>query len=247
MKVVYDPNEESLGPDGFDFCPGCGYGSVVMCLIEALQRSQEPDPLFLLDIGCVDFMVGHLPGDTMIGTHGRTPALAAGYKFVSPDRLVVAIQGDGGFMAVGAGESLHSALRGDPITIVVLNNGVLADTGGQYSPSTPPSVSTTTSPSGPRRKPLPFLEMLASLDGVAFAQRVAIDSVLGVRRVTRALARAIEVQRRGEGLGIVEILSPCPTHWRLDPVESWGMIRSDMVTHYPVGIIKPASEGDEDE
>ena len=246
MKVVYDPNTEILGPQGFDFCPGCGYGSVVMCLTEALQRAGESDPVFLLDIGCVDFMIGHLPGDTMLGTHGRTPALAAGYKLVDPDRLVIAIQGDGGFMSVGAGESLHSAMRGDPITVVVLNNGVLADTGGQMSPSTLPSMTTTTSQAGHRRSPLPFLEMLSSLPGVAFAQRVAVDSVLGVRRVTRALARAIDVQRQGIGLGIVEILSPCPTHWRLDPVESWEMIRSDMTAHYPLGITKPRSEAEAD-
>ena len=246
MKVVYEPDSRILGNDGFDFCPGCGYGSVVMCLTEALQRTGEADPVFLLDIGCVDFMVGHLPGDTMIGTHGRTPALAAGYKFVAPERLVIAIQGDGGFMSVGAGEALHSALRGDPITVVVLNNGVLADTGGQFSPSTPPSIITTTSPAAPGRKPLPFLEMLAMLDGVAFAQRVAVDSVLGIRRVTRALSRAIDVQRQGTGLGIVEILSPCPTHWRLDPVQSWEMIRTEMVEHYPVGVIKPRSENEDE-
>lgn len=247
MKVVYNPDNEILGSEGFDFCPGCGYGSIVMCLTEALEKAGETDPVFLLDIGCVDFMIGHLPGDTMLGTHGRTPALAAGYKYVEPDRLVIAIQGDGGFMSVGAGESLHSALRGDPITIVVLNNGVLADTGGQFSPSTPPSVTTTTSPTGPSRRPLPYLEMLAPLDGVAFAQRVAVDSVVGVRRVTRALSRAIAVQRQGIGLGIVEILSPCPTHWRLDPVESWQMIRSEMTVHYPVGVLKPRLEPGEDQ
>jgi 2-oxoglutarate ferredoxin oxidoreductase subunit beta len=237
--MVYEPNADNLGPQGFDFCPGCGYGSIVMSLAEALERTNESEPIFFLDIGCVDFMIGHLPGPTMLGTHGRTPALAAGYKYVEPDRLVVAIQGDGGFMSVGAGESLHSALRGDPITIVVLNNGVLADTGGQLSPSTPPSLLTTTSVQASTRKPLPFLEMLASLDGVAFAQRVAVDSVVGIRRVTRAIARAIEVQRQGEGIGIVEILSPCPTHWRLDPVASWEMIRSEMTRHYPLGVFKP--------
>jgi 2-oxoglutarate ferredoxin oxidoreductase subunit beta len=239
VKVVYNPDTESLGPGGFDFCPGCGYGSIVMCMTEALQKAGEADPVFFLDIGCVDFMIGHLPGETMLGTHGRTPALAAGFKYVEPDRLVIAIQGDGGFMSVGAGESLHSALRGDPITVVVLNNGVLADTGGQFSPSTPPSITTTTSPNGSGRRPLPFLEMLASLDGVAYAQRVAVDSVVGVRRVTRAISRALEVQRQAKGIGIVEILSPCPTHWRLDSVESWEMIRSELTVHYPLGVLKP--------
>ena len=174
-----------------------------------------------------------------MGTHGRTPALATGYKRVDPDRLVVAIQGDGGLMSVGACEAIHASMRGEAITIIVLNNGVLADTGGQLAPTTLLGAATASAPEGRGAAlgaPLPFLEMLALIDGVAYAERVAVDSVLGVRRMTRALRRAIAVQQRGVGIGIVEVLSACPTHWRLEPDESWDYLREQVQTVYPLGV-----------
>jgi hypothetical protein len=135
MKVVYEPAQAVLGPDGFDFCPGCGYGSVVLALAELAATLDQP-PVFIIDIGCVDFMTAHLPGDVMMGPHGRATALATGYKRVNPAATVCAIQGDGAFMGIGATESLHTAARGEPITVIVLNNGVLADTGGQMAATT---------------------------------------------------------------------------------------------------------------
>jgi len=194
----------------------------------------------MVDIGCVDFMTAHMPGDVLMGPHGRTSVLASGYKRMQPDRLVCAIQGDGGFMGLGAAESLHTAVRGEQVTIIVLNNGVLADTGGQLAATTLPGKATSSTPDGraPQHgSPLPFLEMLSTLSGVAYAERVAIDSALGVRRVRRAIAKAFEVQRTGMGLSIVEVLSPCPTHWRLDTVQSWEYITQTVRATYPTGVL----------
>lgn len=241
MRTVYQPDGSTLHESGFDFCPGCSYGSIVLCLAEVIEQlSLDRPPLFLLDIGCVDFMVGHLPGQTMMGPHGRTPALASGVKAVDPDRLVVAIQGDGGFMSVGAGEALHAAMRGDPFTVLLLNNGVLADTGGQFAPSTLPGVATSTAPASREGlgAPLPYVDMLAGLDGVSFAERVSLGSVPGIKRLGKALARAFEVQRAGSGLGIVEALTACPTHWRMEPEQSWAHIRDRVAAVYPPGVLR---------
>ncbi len=245
MKVVYEPARAVLGPDGFDFCPGCGYGSVVLALAELAATLDRP-PVFIIDIGCVDFMTAHLPGDVMMGPHGRATALATGYKRVNPEATVCAIQGDGAFMGIGATESLHTAARGEPITVIVLNNGVLADTGGQMAATTVPGQVTTTTPAGRSAAfgaPLPFLEMISGLPGVAYAERVALDSGPRIRRVGKALAAAVSAQQAGAGLSVVEIVSPCPTHWRLDPVQAWHRVREITETAYPVGILTDRSAG----
>ncbi|HVC99960.1 MAG TPA: thiamine pyrophosphate-dependent enzyme [Candidatus Dormibacteraeota bacterium] len=224
---------------GFDFCPGCGYGSILLALTESVANLPEP-PVFMLDIGCVDFMIAHMPGDVMMGTHGRTSAFASGYKRVHPERIVIAIQGDGGFMGLGATESLHTANRGEPITVIVLNNGVLADTGGQLAPTTLAGQSTASSPGGRAADtgaPLAFLEILSRLPGVGYAERVAIDSVPSMGRLKKSFRKAIDAQSTGK-YSVVEVLSPCPTHWRIDPVEAWKRVRTEVSNVYPVGILE---------
>jgi 2-oxoglutarate/2-oxoacid ferredoxin oxidoreductase subunit beta len=247
MKIVHQPPEAALGQEGFDFCPGCGYGSVVLALTEVAATLPRP-PVFIIDIGCVDFMTAHLPGDVMMGPHGRAAALATGYKRVNPNDIVCAVQGDGAFMGIGAAESLHTAARGEPITVIVLNNGVLADTGGQMAASTVPDQVTTTTPGGRSAAfgaPLPFLELIAALPGVAYAERVAIDSGPRIRRVGKALAAALDAQRTAAGLSVVEVVSPCPTHWRLDPVQAWDRVRTITESAYPVGKLadRTSAEG----
>jgi 2-oxoglutarate/2-oxoacid ferredoxin oxidoreductase subunit beta len=245
MKLVYEPARTALAPDGFDFCPGCGYGSVVLALADIAATLPRP-PVFIIDIGCVDFMTAHLPGAVMMGPHGRATALATGYKRVCPEATVCAIQGDGAFMGIGATESLHTAARGEPITVIVLNNGVLADTGGQMAATTLAGQVTTTTPAGrgpALGAPLPFLEMIAGLPGVTYAERVAIDSGPRIRGVGRALAAALGAQQAGAGLSVVEVVSPCPTHWRLDPVQAWDRVRDITGSAYPAGVLTDRRTG----
>jgi 2-oxoglutarate/2-oxoacid ferredoxin oxidoreductase subunit beta len=247
MRIVYEPSQAVLGQDGFDFCPGCGYGSVLLALAEIATALDRP-PVFIIDIGCVDFMTAHLPGDVMMGPHGRATALATGYKRVDPEATVCAIQGDGAFMGIGATETLHTAARGEPITVIVLNNGVLADTGGQMAATTLPGQVTTTTPAGRSQAfgaPLPFLEMIAGLPGVAYAERVAIDSGPRIRRMKKALETALTAQRTAAGLSVVEVVSPCPTHWRLDPVQAWNRVSDVTRSAYPVGILADRRDGSE--
>jgi 2-oxoglutarate ferredoxin oxidoreductase subunit beta len=247
MKIVAQPPSATMGAEGFDFCPGCGYGSIVLAIAEAAATLPRP-PVFIVDIGCVDFMITHLPGDVMMGPHGRASTLASGYKRVNPDAIVCCIQGDGAVMGIGATESLHTAVRGEAITMIVLNNGVLADTGGQLAATTVLDQVTTTTPTGRTADfgaPLRFLEMIAPIPGVASAERVAIDSVPGIRAITRAVSAAFETQQRGQGLSIVEVVSPCPTHWRMDASQAWEHVRDVTRSTYPTGkIVDPATRGE---
>jgi 2-oxoglutarate ferredoxin oxidoreductase subunit beta len=239
MKLISSPPVKTLGAEGFDFCPGCGYGSIVLAIAEAAADLPRP-PVFIVDIGCVDFMITHLPGDVMMGPHGRASALASGYKRVHPDAVVCCIQGDGAFMGIGATETLHTALRGECITTIVLNNGVLADTGGQMAVTTVADQVTTTTPHGRSADfgtAIGPLEMVAPIAGVAFAERVAIDAVPGIRSISRAISSAFEVQRQGAGLSLVEVVSPCPTHWRMEAPEAWEHVRTITRTTYPTGRI----------
>jgi 2-oxoglutarate ferredoxin oxidoreductase subunit beta len=201
----------------------------------------------MLDAGCDHFMLPHLPCDVVKTPHGRAGAVAAGYKRVAPDELVVAIQGDGGFMGIGAGESLHLANRGEAITLIVLNNAVLADTGGQLGPGTPLGERTTTTVGGRRPEhggPLRLLEYLATFPGVAYANRLAIDSPSAANRIKKAFDEAFTVQRDALGLSVVELLSPCPTHWLKSPIEAWRHVREDLTPLYPTGSLVRSSERD---
>jgi len=239
MRTVSAPSRLVLGDEGFDFCPGCGYGSVLLALGEVVRELNRP-VVFIIDIGCVDFMTAHLPGDVMMGPHGRASVLAAGYKRVNPDATVCAIQGDGAFAGIGATETLHTAARGEPITVIVLNNGVLADTGGQMAPTTTAGQVTTTTPAGRTAEfgtAVAFLEMIAGLPGVTYAERVAISSAPRIRRVHRALSAAFDVQQAGGGLSVVEVVSPCPTHWRQEPAAAWEQVRELTGSSYPVGVV----------
>lgn len=239
MRTVSRPPRLVLGDEGFDFCPGCGYGSILLALAEVVRELSRP-PVFIIDIGCVDFMTAHLPGDVMMGPHGRATVLATGFKRVNPSATVIAIQGDGAFAGIGATETLHTAARGENITVIVLNNGVLADTGGQMAATTTAGQVTTTTPAGRMREfgtAVAFLEMVAGLAGVTYAERVAVSSAPRIRRVHKALAAALRAQQDGAGLSLVEIVSPCPTHWRQEPAAAWEHVGELTRSAYPVGVI----------
>lgn len=249
MRTVFEPAANILGPEGFDFCPGCGYGSVAQAIEQAAGFMSEA-PVFVVDIGCVDFMITHLPGDVLLAPHGRAIAVASGYKRVRPEKAVVCVLGDGAFAGIGATEAIHCIVRGEPITAIILNNGVLADTGGQMGATTRVGQVTTTTPEGRSTghgTALHPLEFVAGLPGLVYGERVAIDSVKGVRRLTPAIKIALETQLQGGGLTAVEVLSPCPTHWRLEPAEAWDRVKEAARTDFPTGVVVDRRAGKEEE
>jgi 2-oxoglutarate ferredoxin oxidoreductase subunit beta len=177
--------------------------------------------------------------------HGRAPAVATGIKRCRPHTLVFAYQGDGDLASIGMAEIIHAAARGEKISVFFVNNANYGMTGGQMAPTTLIGQKTTTTPFGRRAEtegyPIRIPELLASLDGVRYLERVAVTGPSGIRKTRRAIKNAFLVQTGGEGFALVEMLSPCPTCWRMSPLESLTWVDEHMVQEYPLGVIKNTS------
>ena len=181
--------------------------------------------------------------------HGRAPAVATGVKRTRPECIVFTYQGDGDLAAIGTAEIVHAGTRGENITVIFINNAVYGMTGGQMAPTTLPGQVTTTSPFGRNVKvqghPIQICELLSTLDGVAYAERVAVSSPKNVLRAKAAIEKAFRYQVEGMGLSIVEVLSSCPTNWGMTPVEALRWVESAMIPYYPLGVFKDTGAKEE--
>ncbi|MBN2626262.1 MAG: 2-oxoglutarate oxidoreductase, partial [Spirochaetales bacterium] len=174
--------------------------------------------------------------------HGRAPAVATGIKRTLPDNVVFTYQGDGDLAAIGTGETVHAAARGENITIIFVNNGIYGMTGGQMAPTTLVGQKSTTSPNGRSKElqgsPLKICEMLSTLDGPAFLERVAVNNPGNVRKAKKAIKKAFELQIAKKGFTLIEVLSTCPTNWGMSPVKSLEWLEENMMPYYPLGNYK---------
>lgn len=225
------------------YCPGCSHGVVHRLLgdvVDALGLRQQT--IGVTGGGCANFSYRYFDLDMVESPPGRAPAVATGIKRVHPDRVVFTYQGEGDLGAVGLSEIVHAGLRGEKLTVVVVNNGVLGLTGGQLSPSSLVGQSTTTTPYGRSGEtqglPLKISEWLAKLPGVAFVQRVAVHTPAHVKQAREALEEAFLFQQLGKGLGLVEVLAMCPTQWDKSPEDSRNWLADKMMAQFPVGIYK---------
>lgn len=193
------------------FCPGCGYPTVLRLLHALLKEKRlERKAMLGLDIGCSLLAWDFLPVNTFQTHHGRVVPTMIGVKRAKPDLLAIALSGDGGAYAIGLQSLLWTALRNDPIFVIVVNNTVYAMTGGQAAPTTMVGQKTDTSPSGNAQPPLFGPELIRRLSRDAYLARVAIDDI---RQITTVFGKAIDATRAGN-FALVEILSYCPTNWR---------------------------------
>ena len=188
------------------------------------------------------FAYNYFECDMVQAAHGRAPAVATGIKRTHPDKFVFTYQGDGDLAAIGTAETVHSATRGENITIIFVNNAIYGMTGGQMAPTTLPGQVTTTSPYGRDRSiqgnPIRICEMLSTLDGVALAARVSVDCPKNVMQAKKMILKAFKNQEEKKGLSIVEVLSTCPTNWGLSPEKALEWLRSEMIPYYPLGVYK---------
>jgi 2-oxoglutarate ferredoxin oxidoreductase subunit beta len=193
-------------------------------------------------IGCSIVAHNYMNVDMCESMHGRAPAIASGVKRVHPDKLVFTYQGDGDLASIGTCEIIHAAHRGENITIFFINNAVYGMTGGQMAPTTLIGQRTTTSIDGRSEaangKPLRMSEIIATIEGAAYVERVSLGDPSGVRKAKKAVQKAFAVQKQKKGFGFIEFLSSCPTNWGLDPVASLQWIKDDMIPYYPLGVFK---------
>lgn len=225
------------------YCPGCGHGTIHRLVAEVIDELGVIDrTIGVAPVGCAVFAYQYFNLDGCEAAHGRAPAMATGLKRVLPDHVVFTYQGDGDLASIGGNEILHAAARGEQITVIFVNNGLFGMTGGQMAPTTRLGGVTTSSPAGRSAAmhgyPIHIPEMLATMQGVAYAVRRSTHTPAEIRRAKKALRQAFLCQLQGRGLSLVEILSTCPTNWRLSANESLDFIRDEVLPVYPLGDFK---------
>ncbi|MBQ4363676.1 MAG: 2-oxoglutarate oxidoreductase [Oscillospiraceae bacterium] len=241
MPTYTRPN--ALCDVSMHFCPGCSHGIVHRIAAEVFdEMGIEGNLIGVCPVGCAVMSYDYFACDMIEAAHGRAPAVATGIKRSLPDKFVFTYQGDGDLAAIGTAETVHSATRGENITIIFINNTIYGMTGGQMAPTTLPGQVTQTTPYGRDPKvagyPVRVCEMISTLTGTAYAERVSVDSPQHIRQAKAAIRKAFEVQKAGLGFSIVEILSTCPTNWGMTPVQAMQRVRDEMIPYYPLGVFK---------
>ena len=226
------------------YCPGCTHGIVHRLVAEVIDElGIEGKTIGVAPVGCSVMAYDYFNCDMIEAAHGRAPAVATGVKRSDPDNhIVFTYQGDGDLASIGMAETVHSAARNENITIIFINNAIYGMTGGQMAPTTLLGQVTTTSPYGRDAKiqgnPVHVCEMLSTLDGTAYAERVAVDCPKNVMAAKKAIKKAFQNQIDKKGFSIVEVLSTCPTNWGLAPTEALEWLRQNMMPFYPLGVYK---------
>ncbi|MCX5894609.1 MAG: thiamine pyrophosphate-dependent enzyme [Proteobacteria bacterium] len=242
MKKVY-ARPKSLKDAPFHYCPGCGHSIIHRLIAEVIDEMElQEKAICVPPAGCAVLAYDYIDVDMVEAPHGRGAAVATGIKRVRPENLVFSYQGDGDLAAIGTAETIHAANRGELITIFFVNNAVYGMTGGQMAPTTLLGQKTTTSPAGRTAArdghPIKVCEVLAVLGGSAYLERVAVNQPAAIKAAKKAIARAFQHQLKKTGFSLVEILSPCPTNWKMSPVESCTWIDEVMSREFPLGVIK---------
>ena len=241
-KVVFQ-RPHALLPVVTNYCPGCTHGIVNRLVAEVLDELDiEGNTVGIAPVGCSVMAYNFFGCDMIEAAHGRAPAVATGVKRVHPENIVFAYQGDGDLASIGMAETVHAATRGENITIIFINNAIYGMTGGQMAPTSLPNQVTQTSPYGrdvsTAGYPIRVCELLSSLDGVAYLERVTVDSPKNVRKAKKAIKKAFETQRDGLGYSLVEVVATCPTNWGMTPQQAFEWMRENMLPYYPLGVYK---------
>jgi len=199
-------------------------------------------------IGCAVMAHKFMNVDMCESAHGRAPAVASGVKRVHPDKFVFTYQGDGDLASIGTAEIVHAAARGEHFTTFFINNAIYGMTGGQMAPTTLLGQRSTTSQKGrtPEQSgfPMRICELLATLDGAVYVERVTLNTPANVNKAKKAVRRAFDVQEKKLGFSFVEFVSTCPTNWGLSPVAAMDFLKEKLLPFYPLGVFKAPEGGD---
>ncbi|MCD6487507.1 MAG: 2-oxoglutarate oxidoreductase [Syntrophobacterales bacterium] len=227
----------------FHYCPGCGHSIIHRLVAEAIEELAIGEKTIgVPPAGCAVLAYDYFDVDMGEAPHGRGAAVATGIKRTLPDRIVFSYQGDGDIAAIGTAETIHAANRGENITVIFVNNNCYGMTGGQMAPTTLLDQNSTTTPGGRDKNrdgsPIDLSEMLAITRGAVYIERTAVNSVKNIRKTKKAITKAFKVQMAGLGFSLVEILSPCPTNWKMSPIDACRRIDEDVAQTFPLKVIK---------
>ena len=244
-EIVYQrPKSLIMTPS---YCPGCTHGVAHRLVAEVIdEMGITGKTIGVAPVGCSVFAYNYFDFDFVQASHGRAPAMATGIKRVMPDKFVFTYQGDGDLASIGAAEITHAALRGENITVIFINNAIYGMTGGQMAPTTLPGQKTATSPVGRDVEmqgcPIRAAEMLAQLEGASYIVRRSLHDFKNIRKAKQAIRTAFEVQIRGLGFSMVELLSTCPTNWGMTPSAATEWLEQNMTPFYEIGDVKVRPE-----
>ena len=242
MSIVFE-KPRALTDAPLHYCPGCTHGIIHRLVAEAMDSLDITGrTIGVASVGCSVFTYNYFNCDMVQAAHGRAPAVATGVKRADPSKIVFTYQGDGDLASIGTAETVHSAARGENITIIFVNNAIYGMTGGQMAPTSLPGQVTQTSPYGRDVStvgyPVRICELLAALDGTGYVERVAVNNVKNVRNAKRAIEKAFRNQVEGKGFSLIEVISTCPTNWGKTPQDALKWVESDMIPYYPLGVYK---------
>ena len=229
------------------YCPGCTHGISHRLIMETLEEMGKlGSAIGVGPIGCSVQAHKFMNVDMCESAHGRAPAVATGIRRVHPDKIVFTYQGDGDLASIGTAEIVHAAARGEKFTTFFINNAIYGMTGGQMAPTTLVGQRSTTSQEGRTKEqagaPIRVCELLATLDGAVYVERVALNSPANINKAKRAVRRAFEVQEQGLGFSFVEFVSTCPTNWGVTPAAAMDFLKEKMLPYYPLGVYKSPEE-----
>ena len=242
MTTIYRKST-GLQDTELHYCPGCSHGTVHKLVAEVLEEMGAVDTTIgICPVGCSVLAGNYFDFDVIEAAHGRAPAVATAVKRLHPDQVVFTYQGDGDLASIGAAEIVHAAMRGEKFTTIFINNAIYGMTGGQMAPTTLIGQRATTAPLGrtveQAGSPIRVSEMLATLDGLVYAERVCVTDIPNLNKAKRAIRKAFQKQMAGEGFTFIEVLAACPTNWGMDIVEANEWLKENMAAYYPLGVIK---------
>lgn len=234
---------KSLKDVPFRYCPGCHHGIIHRLVAEAIDfLAIGEKTIGVAPVGCAVFASDYFNVDMIEVAHGRPPAAVTGMKRARPENIIFSYQGDGDLASIGMAETVHAANRGENVTFIFVNNATYGMTGGQMAPTTLAGQVTKTTPQGrdPRTDgfPLRVCELLATLDGPAYIERVAVNNPVHIKKARYAIRKAFQVQMENRGFSLVEVLSACPTNWKMTPLEANQWIEDTMTRTFPLGVYK---------
>ena len=245
MAIVYEKSK-ALTDRELHYCPGCHHGIIHKLIAETLEElNLTEDVIAVCPVGCSVFAGNYFNFDTQEAAHGRAPAVATGIKRTHPTQPVFTYQGDGDLASIGCAEIVHAAMRGEKLTTIFINNAIYGMTGGQMAPTTLIGQKATTAPKGRTKEqagmPIRMAEMLSTLDGCVYAERVCVTDIPHLNKAKKAIRKAFEKQMAGEGFTFIEVLSTCPTNWGMTPLKANEWLKNEMAAYYPLGVIKEST------
>ncbi|MDO4567304.1 MAG: thiamine pyrophosphate-dependent enzyme [Oscillospiraceae bacterium] len=243
MEKVYSRTRTLQKDMVSGFCPGCMHGTIFKLIGEVLEELDVVEKTAVVfGVGCCGLAMGYVTYDNTTSPHGRACAVATGVKRANPETLVYTYQGDGDLGAIGLGETMSAANRGENISVIFVNNGIYGMTGGQMAPTTLIGMKATTAPSGRdpalHGYPMHMCEILDQLTAPVYLERCSCNTPQNVMKTRRAIKKAFRNQLDGKGFSMVEIVTSCPTNWGLEPVEALAFLEEKMLSEYPLGVIR---------